>query len=90
MKTKEKNITVAKDQEYYVRRLHVIEGQVRGLANMVENERTYEEVLMQLGALTNSLRTVGRSILESYMRNNLNDTDKSKIDEIIKLFNKLV
>ncbi len=90
MKTKEKNITIEKEQNYYVRRLHVIEGQVRGLAKMVEDERTYEEVLMQLGALTNSLRTVGRSILESYMRNNLDNTDKNKIDEIVKLFNKLV
>ncbi len=86
---KETNITIAKEQEYYTKRLNIIEGQIRGLRQMIMDERTYDEVITQLGALTNSLRTLGRKILESYMENNLNGNEK-EIKEIIDLFNKLV
>lgn len=78
------------EKKYFVKRLNVIGGQIKGLSEMIDNERSYEEVLIQLGALTNSLRTVGRNILENYMENNLDIKNKEEIEEIINLFNKLV
>ena len=78
------------DKKYFTRRLNVIGGQIKGLTGMIEEERSYEEILIQLGALTNSLKTVGISILENYMRNNLDGKNQKEIDEIVNLYNKLV
>ncbi len=85
-----KNITNEVDKKYFVKRLNIIGGQIKGLAGMIESERSYEEVLIQLGALTNSLRGVGISILEDYMKNNLTKDNQKEIKEIMDLYDKLV
>ena len=78
------------DKTQFIKRLNIVEGQVRGLSGMIESGRSYEEVLIQLGALTNSLRSIGTSILENYMQNNLDIKNKKEIEKIIELKNKLV
>ncbi len=85
-----KNMTNTGDKNYFIKRLNIIGGQIRGLAGMIDEERSYEEILIQLGALTNSLKGVGVSILENYMKNNLDKVDQKQIEEIINLYNKLV
>lgn len=90
MENKKNYIKTETDKKYFIKRLNIISGQIKGLTEMIENEREYEDVLIQLGALTNSLRTVGRNILENYMKNNLESKNKQEVEEIIKLFNKLV
>ncbi len=88
--TKYNCIVDEEDKKYFVKRLNIIEGQIRGLAGMINDERSYEEVLIQLGAFTNSLKTLGRDILKNYMTSNLDAKNKKEIDEIVKLYNKLV
>ena len=78
------------DKKYFIKRLNIIKGQIGGVSKMLEEERSYEEVLIQLGALTNSLRGVGQNILENYMKNNLDKKNKKEIDEAINLMNRLV
>ena len=90
MQTKKSFIASEKDKKYFVRRLNIIIGQIKGVNKMIEEERSYEEVLIQLAALTNSLKTTSRNILENYMTNNLNSSNKKEIEEAINLFNKLV
>ena len=85
-----KSITNEVDKKYFIKRLNIIGGQIKGLTGMIEGERSYEEILIQLGALTNSLKGVGVSILENYMKNNLDKVDQKQIEEIINLYNKLV
>ena len=46
-----------------VSRLRRIEGQVRGLQKMVEEERYCADVLMQLSSVQEALRGVGRALL---------------------------
>ena len=79
-----------KEKEYFVKRLHIIEGQIRGVANMINDERNCEEVLMQMGALTNSLRGLSKDYLKNYMQKTLGNKNKKEVDEIVNLFNKLV
>ena len=88
--TKYNCIVDEEDKKYFVKRLNIIEGQIRGLAGMINDERSYEEVLIQLGAFTNSLKTLGRDILKNYMTSNLDTKNKKEIEEIVKLYNKLV
>lgn len=90
MEKRNNSIKKEEDKKYFIKRLNIIGGQVKGLAGMIEDERKYEDVLIQLAAITNSLRTVGRGVLENYMDNNLDANNKKEIKEVINLLNKLV
>ena len=67
-----------------------IEGQVRGVQNMIEEGKYCVDILNQIKALKNSLITVEGKILKTHLRecikdslNGSNDFDL-KIDEIMK------
>ncbi len=49
-------------------RLRRIEGQVRGLQRMVEEERYCPQVMEQISAAQESLRGVGRILLRNHLR----------------------
>ena len=49
-------------------RLRRIEGQVRGLHRMVEEERYCAEVLTQLSSVHEALRAVGREVLRNHLK----------------------
>jgi DNA-binding FrmR family transcriptional regulator len=51
-----------------LKRLSRIEGQVRGVQRMVEEGRYCIDVLTQLAAVHEALRSVGRQILENHMQ----------------------
>jgi len=50
------------------RRLARIEGQVRGVARMVEDERYCIDVLTQLAAVQTALEAVGLKVLDEHVR----------------------
>jgi DNA-binding FrmR family transcriptional regulator len=50
------------------RRLARIEGQVRGIARMLEEDRYCVEVLTQLAAVHQGLREVARELLSQHMQ----------------------
>jgi CsoR family transcriptional regulator, copper-sensing transcriptional repressor len=47
-------------------RLKKIEGQVRGLQNMIENERDCVDVIIQLAAVKAALESVAGLVLRNY------------------------
>ena len=49
-------------------RLHRVEGQVRGIATMVEQDRYCIDVLTQLSAASSALRSVAVLLLEEHLR----------------------
>ena len=49
-------------------RLRRIEGQVRGLQKMVEEDRYCADVLTQLSAVHEALRGVGRELMRNHLR----------------------
>ena len=51
-----------------LKRLRRIEGQVRGLHKMVEEDRYCADVLTQLGAVQEALRAVGRELMRNHLR----------------------
>ncbi len=51
-----------------ISRLRRIEGQVRGLQKMVDEERYCADVLMQLSSVQEALRGVGRALLQSHLK----------------------
>ena len=87
---KNNDLMSTENKLYFTKRLNIIEGQIRGLVGMIDNDRSYEEVLIQLGALTNSLKNVGQNILEEYMKSHFKSVNKKEIEEVINLLTKLV
>ena len=78
-----------------VTRLRRIEGQVRGLQKMVEEDRYCADILMQVSSVQEALRAVSREL----MRNHLNHCAASAIrkgdaeaeamyDELVELMHK--
>lgn len=51
-----------------LRQLRRIEGQVRGIAAMIEGDRYCADVITQVAAARESLRTVARNLLKNHLR----------------------
>ena len=65
-------------------RLKRIEGQVRGIAKMIEEERYCADVLMQLSSVQEALRGVGRGLLQNHLKHCVTEvirtTDQEQVD----------
>jgi len=55
------------DKEAVLVRLRRIEGQVRGLQNMVESDRYCIDVLAQVSAVTRALQSVALNLLDEHL-----------------------
>jgi CsoR family transcriptional regulator, copper-sensing transcriptional repressor len=55
------------DKEALVKRLHRIEGQVRGIERMVEDERYCIDILTQISAVTTALESLAYRILDDHV-----------------------
>lgn len=65
-------------------RLAKIEGHVRGVKRMVEENKSCEEILLQIGAVKSALDKVGRLVLEGHLEGCvLEGIRKGKGDEVI-------
>lgn len=56
------------EKKAIVNRLKRIEGQVRGIQNMVENDRYCIDILVQISAIQAALKKVGLSISERHLK----------------------
>ena len=57
-----------KDKDALVKRLHRIEGQVRGIERMVEDDRYCIDVLTQISAVSMALESLALKILDEHVR----------------------
>jgi DNA-binding FrmR family transcriptional regulator len=77
--------TLSKDQ--YLARLRKIEGQVRGLQRMIDDDIYCIDVLTQISSVTKSLQGVGLGLLDEHVRTCVRDAvvadddGTKKIDE---------
>ena len=56
-----------KDREAYLKRLRRIEGQIRGLQRMVEEDKYCIDVLTQVSAATKALQSFSLELLEEHL-----------------------
>jgi DNA-binding FrmR family transcriptional regulator len=56
------------DKEQLLKRLARIEGQVRGVARMIEDDRYCIDILTQLGAVDTALEAVAIKVLEEHVQ----------------------
>jgi CsoR family transcriptional regulator, copper-sensing transcriptional repressor len=55
------------DKDKYLRRLRRIEGQVRGLQRMVDEDKYCIDILTQVSAATRALQAVALGLLEDHL-----------------------
>lgn len=82
------------DKEATIRRLHRIEGQVRGVARMIDEERYCIDVLQQVQAIKAALARVEDGILkdhsascvEAAIQSGSESDQRQKFGELVDLF----
>ena len=78
------------EKKLIINRLNRINGQIKGITNMVENDAYCNDVLVQLSAVKNSIKSLSSHILENHLytcvTNDLENGDLETIDELISLF----
>ncbi len=57
----------AEDKQRLVKRLHRIEGQVRGIERMIEDDRYCIDVLTQIAAVNTALESLAFTILDDHV-----------------------
>ena len=81
------------DKKNLIKRLNRVEGQIRGISKMVDEDRYCEDVLIQISAVINSLRSMSNEMLKSHLSTCVVDEIKKDnldvIDEVVNLFNKI-
>jgi len=55
------------DKDAYMRRLRRIEGQVRGLQRMVDDDKYCIDILTQISAVTRALQAVALGLLDEHL-----------------------
>ncbi|WP_338600356.1 metal-sensitive transcriptional regulator [Saccharopolyspora sp. SCSIO 74807] len=58
----------AQDKDAYAKRLRRIEGQVRGLAKMIDDDQYCIDVLTQIGATTKALQSVALGLMDEHLK----------------------
>ncbi|NPV53216.1 MAG: metal-sensitive transcriptional regulator [Firmicutes bacterium] len=84
-----------RDKEDLLKRLRRIEGQVRGIYRMIEEDKYCVDILHQIAAARAALGKVGMSLLESHTRGCVTDAIKEErgdeaIDELVDILMKFV
>ncbi len=78
-----------KDKKRLIRRLNIIEGQIRGIVKMIEEDRYCDDVLTQISACNKSLTSIGREILKIHMQtcvvDNIKDGKVEIVDEVMDI-----
>ena len=82
------------DHPKVIARINRIEGQVRGLKKMMEEDRACMQVLKQIAAASGALRSLGAVILEDHLKGcvatamQAEENESELITEVIEIFNK--
>ncbi|MBZ5641446.1 MAG: metal-sensitive transcriptional regulator [Acidobacteriia bacterium] len=60
-----------------LKRLRRIEGQVRGLQRLVDEDRYCADILVQISSVQEALRSVGRALMKNHLRHCAADAIRS-------------
>ncbi len=77
-------------KERSLKRLRRIEGQVRGLHKMVDDDRYCADVMTQIAAVHEALRGVGREIMRNHLRHCATTAIKTGPDTAELMYDELV
>ena len=78
------------EKKLIINRLNRISGQINGITKMIENDAYCNDVLIQLSAVKNSVKSLSAHILENHLytcvTRDMENGNPEAIDELISLF----
>ena len=78
------------EKKLIINRLNRISGQLKGITKMVEDDAYCNDLLIQLSAVENSVKSLSAHVLESHLYTcvprDLENGDYDTLDELISLF----
>ena len=84
------------DEEHkaLLNRLSRIEGQIRGIHKMVENDAYCTDILMQVSAVTNALNSFSKVLLSNHIKtcvtNDIKEGKEETVDELVNVLARLM
>lgn len=89
---KKKTVRNEEEKKIITNRINRIEGQLTGIKKMIQNDSYCNDVLVQLSAVENSVKSLSNHILERHLYScvtrDLENGNLGIIDELIGLFKK--
>ncbi|MCR5145459.1 MAG: metal-sensing transcriptional repressor [Lachnospiraceae bacterium] len=89
--------TKVRDEKEYkdlINRLNRIEGQVRGVTNMVQNDAYCVDILTQVSAIRSALNSFNKVLLENHIKTCVTEDiiagNDDKVDELVDTIQKLM
>ena len=73
-----------------LKRLRRIEGQVRGLQRMVEEDRYCADIMTQISSVHEALRSVGRELMRNHLKHCATSAIKSGSEDAESMYDELV
>jgi DNA-binding FrmR family transcriptional regulator len=77
-------------KERNLKRLRRIEGQVRGLQRMVEDDRYCADIMMQVSSVHEALRAVGRELMRNHLKHCASTAIRSSDNEASAMYDELM
>lgn len=92
--TERKKERTEEEKKKLINRLSRMEGQIRGIKNMLENDAYCPDILIQSAAITAAMNAFNKEILAEHMRNcvveDIKEGKEEAIDELVALVQKLM
>ncbi|NLB85210.1 MAG: metal-sensing transcriptional repressor [Acholeplasmataceae bacterium] len=83
-------IRTDEDKKNIYARLNKLEGQIRGIKKMIEEDRYCNDILIQLSAINSASKSIANLILENHMKTcvveNIQAGNTDVLSEILQLF----
>ncbi len=90
-RTKERSV---KEYRSLINRLSRIEGQIRGIKGMIENDAYCTDILVQSAAVTAAMNAFNRELLSNHIHScvveDIRDGREETVDELVDLLRKLM
>ncbi len=77
-------------KERNIKRLRRIEGQVRGLQKMVDEDRYCADIMTQIASVHEALRSVGRELMRNHLRHCATAAIRSGTENAEAMYDELV
>lgn len=89
-----KTLRTDEEQKKLLNRLSRIEGQIRGIKNMVESDSYCNDILIQSAAVTAAMNAFNRELISSHMKTcvarDLREGNDDVIEELTQTLQKLM
>ena len=83
-----------KEYKALINRLNRIEGQIRGIRNMVENDAYCTDILIQVSAASSALNGFTKELLAEHIKgcvaNDIRNGEMGTVDELVEVLKRLM